>query len=316
MDTCLYSNMIWSVVATANTHDVVEYLKKNLKSIQSVKKLENIDSLKPMWRSDCLLVARCGDSVYIGGWGLPYGNIQWLGKINTLEKNVDSVLSLINGLSAEFGEASVFGSDHGGINYFWARSEQGKTIRKYAAYIDEFGEHEKPDVSAGEPTEIEIELSKTYLMPSINGATGTEFLDDNAVKQVAASWSIDPDTLGEQFTEAYLIELGTHTLRIDPDDASVDGRYYFRVQDFNPERSQDISNAILKFFNQDTDLGVQTGLVCTKVMMKEKETYLVMFSRSNETNARVKFFTELWKAKIEEANQGPCFTGCSFDAED
>ena len=123
---------------------------------------------------------------FIIGYGLPHGDNK---------KNIDTLKTILNNLSKEFGEAQFFGT-HRVVSFVcWIKSTNGKTSRVYS-YAD--GEN---IVVEGDPTEVEKKmnlintLSSEAKDPKYFDKEDLTMPDEEEVMKVANAWSIDPTKL-------------------------------------------------------------------------------------------------------------------------
>lgn len=121
------------------------------------------------------------------------------------DRNEASLISLLQSLSQQFGEAHYFGT-HRVVDYHaWARYVNGAEIRAYA-YL---GERGQTLVDRGAKTPGEIELNYQYFDERLPLAETDGYWDredltypsESHVMEVAGKWSLNPTLLDENDSE-------------------------------------------------------------------------------------------------------------------
>ncbi|WP_416885797.1 hypothetical protein [Marinospirillum sp.] len=204
MSMMMYGNMIWLVVESNDLEGVVDHLKGEM-SITSISNLQSLDEIKLIWRSTHLVVADLGGLIYIGGWGLPFWQQGHWDRMAILDASLSNLTEFTARLSQKFGTSYGFGDDQGGIYNFWFIAKRGQITRKYAVYHDGDGEYDQNFISAGEPTEAEIQAAQHC---RINGlSTSGGFPSATSIRQIATHWVLNPQLFSQRLVKAKLIGL-------------------------------------------------------------------------------------------------------------
>jgi hypothetical protein len=130
----------------------------------------------------------------LGAWTLAVG-----APLCRLGHSVDKIKPLLELLSSQFGEAQFFCTHRVVEMHVWARAAHGRIVRGYG-WIGERGE---TVWNEGDQTEEERKLGFRFF-----DERSESFPNEGCVMRLAASWSIDPTTLDEQFKERGLGLMG------------------------------------------------------------------------------------------------------------
>ncbi|MBO2653507.1 hypothetical protein I6M49_08440 [Shewanella algae] len=203
MSVSMYRNMIWLVVESRDLDGIVEHLKGEA-DIKSISDLGSADDLKFIWKTLHLVVADLDGLIYLGGWGLPFRQYGRRDSMEMLDECLRNLSEFAARLSQKFGKTYGFGDHQGGIYNFWFMAEDGQVTRKYAVYHDGLHEYDQSHISAGEPTEAEVQAAKRC---HINGlSTGGGYPDEVSVREIATNWVLDPQQFSQRLIRAKLIE--------------------------------------------------------------------------------------------------------------
>ncbi|SFM22716.1 hypothetical protein [Marinobacter zhejiangensis] len=203
MNVSMYRNMIWLVVESTDLDGIVDHLKEEA-DITSISDMESEDDLRLIWKTSHLVVADLGGLTYVGGWGLPFRQYGLRDTMEMLEECLSNLAGFAARLSQKFGKTYGFGDHQGGIYNFWFITEDGQITRKYAVYHDDIREYEQCHISAGEPTEAEVQAANRCLIHGLS--TQGWYPDEANVREIATSWVLDPQQFSQRLVRAKLIE--------------------------------------------------------------------------------------------------------------
>ncbi|PKB43072.1 LOW QUALITY PROTEIN: hypothetical protein AX016_1255 [Cellulophaga sp. RHA19] len=179
--------MVWIAVKTNQKKKLAEIIK--LKSIKPAN-----------WKSG--IKTAYEDGIYItpqiGEWTLITGN-RLVNKGDNKE-NMATLETLLNYLSAEFGEAQFFGTNRVVEYHSWMKSKNGKMERIYS-YLGESMENIKV---FGQPTDAEDQLTlfNSFSKDAENEAyferQDLTYADEMLVMEIAGKWGVNPTVLSKR----------------------------------------------------------------------------------------------------------------------
>lgn len=177
---------LWFAVKTDNKNRIAEIL--NLENITDCNWQIGIDKA---YNNSIYITPTLDGWTLACGWGLPTGDT---------EKSIDTVKTILEILSKEFGEAQFFCTHRVTEYHCWIKATNGHILRVYS-FIGEAGENL---VVEGQPTEVEkpIKLINTLSNEARNKnyfeRKDIVWPDEELVMKVAANWSINPTTLDDR----------------------------------------------------------------------------------------------------------------------